>query len=194
MNTYYCRLLLALVLVVSPTLAFDNASQDNNAWYWYNNAVDLANAGKFSEALVANEKALSINQTMPVAWANEAGILVQLRRYDEAITAADTVLSVNNTEMPNTYAAAYYSKGDALRALGRTPEAQDAYTHAYMLDNTLVPPDMSNDISVSPTPRLPLSPTVNPPLSPTQKSPLSALLIVVALGVFSGTVSVFRKK
>ena len=146
MNTCYYSLLLALVLVISPALAADDSSQENNAWYWYNNAVDLANAGKFSEALVANEKALSINRTMPVAWANQAGILVQLRRYDEAITAADMVLSVNTTEMPNTYAAAYYSKGDALRALGRTTEAQDAYKKAYMLDNTLVPPDMSLDI------------------------------------------------
>jgi tetratricopeptide (TPR) repeat protein len=145
MKTCY-YILLALVLVISPALATDDSSQENNAWYWYNNAVDLANAGKFSEALVANEKALSINRTMPVAWANEAGILVQLRRYDEALTAADMVLSVNSTEMPNTYAAAYYSKGDALRALGRTTEAQDAYKNAYLLDKTLVPPDMSRDI------------------------------------------------
>jgi tetratricopeptide (TPR) repeat protein len=150
MKPIYWSLLFALVLVISPALAVtDDTSQENNAWYWYNNAVDLANAGKFSEALVANEKALSINQAMPVAWANEAGILVQLGRYEEAITAADTVLSVNNTEMPNTYAAAYYSKGDALRGLGRTADAQDAYKKAFMLDNTLVPPDISRDITPS---------------------------------------------
>lgn len=149
MKTNYYYFLLALVLVITPIMAAEESGQENNAWYWYNNAVDLANAGKFSEALVANEKALSINRAMPVAWANEAGILVQLRRYDEAITAADMVLSVNTTEMPNTYAAAYYSKGDALRALGRTTEAQDAYKNAYLLDNTLVSPDMSRDISRS---------------------------------------------
>jgi tetratricopeptide (TPR) repeat protein len=146
MNICYCSLVLALVLVVSPVLATDNTSQENNAWYWYNNAVDLANEGKFSEALVANEKALSINQTMPLAWANEAGILVQLGRYDEAIAAADKVLSTGSTDMPNAYAAAYYSKGDALRALGKNAEANDAYAKAYALDNTLVPPDLSGDI------------------------------------------------
>jgi tetratricopeptide (TPR) repeat protein len=165
MNMNYCSFVLALVLVVSPVLAAVDAGQENNAWYWYNNAVDLANAGKFSEALAANEKALSINESMPIAWANEAGILVQLGRYKEAVTAADKVLSAgSSTEMPNTYAAAWHSKGDALRALGRTAEAQDAYTKAYALDNTLLPPDLSRDTPRS-TP-LPSTTTVPPMTNP----------------------------
>ena len=208
MNTCYYSLLLALSLVISPAFAADDSSQENNAWYWYNNAVDLANAGKFSEALVANEKALSINRTMPVAWANQAGILVQLRRYDEAITAADMVLSVNTTEMPNTYAAAYYSKGDALRALGRTTEAQDAYKKAYMLDNTLVPPDMSLDIPRS-TPQpdattlpvaisqhqaadQPYSPTTSLPVT-TPRSSLPVIAGITAVLITTFICARFRK-
>lgn len=165
MNMNYLRLVLAFVLVVSPVLAADTAGQEDNAWYWYNKAVDLAYEGKFSEALIANEKALAINQSMPVAWANQAGILVQLRRYDEAITAADRVLSDNSTEMPNTYAAAYYSKGDALRALGRTADARDAYAKANALDSTLVPPDLSRDTlpSTALPSTTPLSSTTSPP-------------------------------
>jgi tetratricopeptide (TPR) repeat protein len=196
MNTYYFGLLLALILVVSPLLAADTTGQENNAWYWYNNAVDLANEGKFSEALVANEKALSINETIPLAWANEAGILVQLQRYDEAITAADKVLSVNSTDMPNAYAAAYYSKGDALRALGRTAEAQDSYAKAYALDNTLVPPDLSRDTPRStpiPSPTtLPLTISQSQATTPvasvtaalpatTARSPLPALAGITAV-------------
>jgi tetratricopeptide (TPR) repeat protein len=127
-------------LIISPIIAAEDANQTANAWYWYNKAVDLANAGQFADALQANEKALSINQSMPVAWANQAGILVQLGRYDEAITAADIVLSSNSTDLPNTYAAAYYSKGDALRALGKTDEARAAYARAADLDPTLVAP------------------------------------------------------
>jgi tetratricopeptide (TPR) repeat protein len=140
MNIYSCCLLLALALVVVPVMAADDTGQSDNAWYWYNKAVDLANAGRFSDALAANEKALSINRSMPVAWANEAGILVQLGRYTDAIAAAENAISGNSTELPNTYAAAYYSKGDALRALGRTAEAKEAYAKAYALDKTLVPP------------------------------------------------------
>lgn len=132
--------IVASLLIITPALAAEDASAQDNPWYWYNQAVDLANAGQFSAALVANEKAISLNESMPLAWANQAGILVQLGRYEEAIVAADRVISVNATDLPNTYAAAYYSKGDALRALGRMNEAADAYARAYKLDSTLVPP------------------------------------------------------
>ena len=128
------------LMIVTPALAAEEMPAEENPWYWYNQAVDLANAGQFSAALVANEKALSLNESMPLAWANKAGILVQLGRYEEAIVAADRVVSVNATDLPNAYAAAYYSKGDALRALGRMNEAGDAYGQAYSLDSTLVPP------------------------------------------------------
>ncbi|PKG33613.1 tetratricopeptide repeat protein [Methanoregula sp.] len=132
--------IVASLLIITPALAAENVPAEENPWYWYNQAVDLANAGQFSAALVANEKALSINESMPLAWANQAGILVQLGRYEEAIVAADRVVSVNATDLPNAYAAAYYSKGDALRALGRMNEAADAYAQAYRLDSSLFPP------------------------------------------------------
>ena len=156
MNLRSCNLLIVLLLVVSPALAADTTSPESDPWYWYNKAVDLANEGKFSEALTANERALSINGSMPVAWANQAGILVQLHRYDDAITAADRVFAFNSSELPNTFAAAYYSKGDAFRALGKTAEARDLYAKAYALDNTLVPPDLSRDTVPTTTPRSPL--------------------------------------
>ena len=152
------------LIIVSPVLAADEIPAEENPWYWYNQAVDLANAGQFSAALTANEKALSLNESMPLAWANQAGILVQLGRYEEAILAADRVISVNATDLPNTYAAAYYSKGDALRALGRMNEAADAYARAYKLDSSLVPPmDVSRHTSgeANPTPaKSPLHPAV----------------------------------
>lgn len=141
------------LVIITPVLAAEEGKAEDNPWYWYNQAVDLANAGQFSAALVANEKALSLNESMPLAWANQAGILVQLGRYEEAIVAADRVISVNATDLPNTYAAAYYSKGDALRALGRMNEAADAYARAYKLDPTLVPPvTVSGQSSVPATP------------------------------------------
>ena len=196
MTMSYCSLVVVLALVVSPALAADDTGQEGNPWYWYNKAVDLANEGKFSEALAANERALSMNESMPVAWANQAGILVQLHRYDDAITAADKVLAFNSTELPNTYAAAYYSKGDALRALGKTDEARGLYEKAYALDNTLVPPDLSRDTPVpetsfavtlqstaipssSGTPAFPVT-TPRSPLSPAAGiAALCALILIV---------------
>jgi tetratricopeptide (TPR) repeat protein len=171
-------LIVALMLVL-PVLAANDTNQTDNGWYWYNKAVDLANAGQFSDALQANEKALAISQNFPLAWANEAGILVQLGRYNDAINASDIVISANiSTQFPNTTAAAYYSKGDALRALGRTGEAKTAYDNAHSLDNTLVPPDLSGDI----------------PVSSTKKSPLSILPVLAALGTVIGLFAGVRKK
>jgi tetratricopeptide (TPR) repeat protein len=167
--------LAVTLMLVLPVCAADDTNQTDNGWYWYNKAVDLANAGQFSDALQANEKALAISQNFPLAWANEAGILVQLGRYDDAINASDIVISANiSTQFPNTTAAAYYSRGDALRALGRTTEAKTAYDNAYSLDNTLVPPVLGGDI----------------PVSSTKKSPLSVVPVLAALGtvicVFAG--------
>jgi len=156
--------IVASLLIITPALAAEEISAEDNPWYWYNQAVDLANAGQFSAALVANEKALSLNESMPLAWANQAGILVQLGRYEEAIVAADRVVSVNATDLPNAYAAAYYSKGDALRALGRTSEAADAYAQAYSLDSSLVPPMTvpgQSSVPASPSPtKSPLHPGI----------------------------------
>lgn len=154
------------LMIVTPALAAEDVPAEENPWYWYNQAVDLANAGQFSAALEANEKALSLNESMPLAWANEAGILVQLGRYEEAIVAADRVVSVNANDLPNAYAAAYYSKGDALRALGRMNEAADAYAQAYSRDSSLIPP-----VTVS-------THRSEPATSPTAKSPLHPGIIV----------------
>jgi tetratricopeptide (TPR) repeat protein len=167
-------ILFISLIVLSPVLAAENLSNDSNTtdngWYWYNQAVDLAYAGKYTEALAANEKALAFNDEFELAWANQAGILVQVGRYDDAIKAADRVLQSNRSglTMPNTFAAAYYSKGDALRALGRPGEAKDNYTKAHELDPTLVTPDLSTAAAVA-------SP------SPTKKSPVSMVIPVSAI-------------
>jgi len=167
-------ILFISLIVLSPVQAAENLSDDSNAtdngWYWYNQAVDLAYAGKYTEALAANEKALARNEEFELAWANQAGILVQVGRYDDAIKAADRVLQSNRSglPMPNTFAAAYYSKADALLALGRIDEAKDNYAKAHELDPTLVTPDLSTGTVV-----------IVP--SATKKSPVSLVIPVGAV-------------
>jgi tetratricopeptide (TPR) repeat protein len=73
-----------------------------------------------------------------------------LTRYDDAITAADAALSQEGN-LTTTHSIAWYNKGNALRALGKIPEAREAYAKAYALDNNLVPPDMVTG-SVTPVP------------------------------------------
>jgi tetratricopeptide (TPR) repeat protein len=145
---------LLVILIVSglflPVMAADEIDQTSNPWYWYNKAVDLANEGKYTEALQANERALAINESIPLAQANKAGILVQLGKYDEAIIAADKALAIK-ANTPTAFAVAYSNKGDALLHLGRIEEAKAAFAKAYELDNSLVPPDLGS-VPVSPTP------------------------------------------
>ena len=182
--------MLILVIQIVPGAAADSQESLNSAGALYSSSVDLANAGKYQEALDASDKALAMNVTSLTALiqSNRAGILVMLHRNDEAITAADAALAVEGN-LTTTHSIAWYNKGNALRALGRVAEAQDAYAKAYALDNTLVPPDMRGDIT-----DVPVSTTLKSPLLPTQKSPLSALLVLIALGVLSSTVSLFKKK
>jgi len=172
------RILFLVILLVigftAPVIAADETAQTDDPWFWYNKAVDLANEGKFQEALQANERALAMNESIPLAQANEAGILVQLGRYDEAIIAADKALAIK-ANTTTAFAVAYSNKGDALRHLGRIDEAKVAFAKAYELDTSLVPPDM-NRVPVSPAPtRSPLSWPV---------APLAVALVSLMYGFF----------
>jgi tetratricopeptide (TPR) repeat protein len=131
-----------VILIISglflPVMAADATDQTSNPWYWYNKAVDLANEGKYPEAFQANERALAINESIPLAQANKAGILVQLGKYDEAIIAADKALAIK-ANTTTAFAVAYSNKGDALRHLGRIEEAKAAFARAAELDLTPAP-------------------------------------------------------
>lgn len=137
--------------LVLPVMAADAINRTSDPWYWYNKAVDLANEGKYSEALQANEQALVFNESFPLAQANKAGILVQLGKYNEAIDAADKALAIRSNTT-TAFAVAYSNKGDALFHLGRIEEAKVAFAKAFELDNTLIPPDLSQATIIPATP------------------------------------------
>jgi tetratricopeptide (TPR) repeat protein len=131
------------------------ASQDpfNDAGALYSKSVDLANEGKYQEALNVADQALGLNTSslIPLIQANRAGILVMLGRYEEAVSAADIALSSGGNPT-TTFSIAYYNKGDALRHLGRTDEARIAFAKAQELDPALLPPDMTSTPTKSPFP------------------------------------------
>jgi tetratricopeptide (TPR) repeat protein len=202
--------MLVLLLLAAPALAADSTESLNTAGALYSKSVDLANEGKYEEALIAADKALAINASSMngLIQSNRAGILVMLHRYDEAITAADAAIAVEGN-LTAVHSIAWYNKGNALRAQGNIPDAKNAYDHAFALDNTLVPPDMSHDVTVSATQISVISPArktpvistsaiavlamnSNPP-TPAQKSPLSPLIVAGALSALS-CMAVFRRK
>ena len=112
-----------------------------NAGALYSKSVDLATAGNYKEALDVADQALAQNVTslMPLIQTNRAGILVMLGKNEDALVAADAALGVGGN-LTTTHAYAWYSKGDALRALGKIAESDAAYANATALDPSLVHP------------------------------------------------------
>jgi tetratricopeptide (TPR) repeat protein len=107
----------------------------------YSQSVDLANAGKYQQALDAADKALATNTSSltPLIQANRAGILVMLGDNTNAIAAADVAIAAQGN-LTTTRSIAWFNKGNALRNLGRTDEARAAYANATALDPTLSVP------------------------------------------------------
>ncbi|MFY9801154.1 MAG: tetratricopeptide repeat protein [Methanoregula sp.] len=135
-------LIIAIALfVVLPSISADSSTKFKEAGELYSESVDLANEGKYEEALKAADDALALNvpQLVPLIQSNRAGILVMLGRDREAITAADVALS-SKDNLTTVFSIAYFNKGNALKNLGRTDEAKSAYAKAHELDNSLVPP------------------------------------------------------
>lgn len=177
-------LITVLVLAVMgvPASAADITESLNTAGALYSRSVDLANEGKYQQALDAADQALALDDPSMsgLIQSNRAGILVMLHRYDEAVTAADAAISVEGN-LTAVHSIAWYNKGNALRAQGKIVLAKDSYDRAYALDNTLVPPDMSAD-------------GTNVTVSPIKQTPLSAGMVLAALGIVSCLASRSRKK
>jgi tetratricopeptide (TPR) repeat protein len=173
---------LVLAILVVPVSAVDSMESLNTSGALYSQSVDLANEGKYQQALDAADQALALNvpSMNGLIQSNRAGILVMLHRYEEAITAADEAIAVEGN-LTSVHSIAWYNKGNALRAQGKNGQAKDAYDKAYALDNALVPPDMSADVT-------------NIPVTPTKKSPLSAGMVLAALGIIPFLASRFHKK
>ncbi len=185
--------LLIACLLGTPVLAADTGSdQLNSAAKLYSDSVDLANEGKYQQALDAADRALAMNVTSLTALiqSNRAGILVMLNRNTEAVAAADAALAIEG-DLNTTRSIAYFNKGNALKNLGRIAEAREAYDHAYALDNTLVLPVMEDatparTTAASPSmtviPATATSPAQSPvTVPPTQKSPVMPGLAIGAL-------------
>jgi tetratricopeptide (TPR) repeat protein len=129
------------LLVILPSISSNPAAKFNDAGALYSKSVDLANEGKYEEALKAADDALALNVTslVPLIQSNRAGILVMLGRNTEAISAADVALS-SKENLTTVFSVAYFNKGNALKNLGQIDEAKAAYAKAQELDNSLISP------------------------------------------------------
>jgi tetratricopeptide (TPR) repeat protein len=124
-QTFTGILCIALLCTVPVTGADTVAPVIDN----YNNAVDLAAAGKYDEALAAVDKSLSSDANFTLALATKSGILSAMGRYDEALTAADACIA-SNPDMVYGYVA----RAEALVHLDRNEEALGAAEEALDRD------------------------------------------------------------
>ncbi|MEI8330797.1 MAG: hypothetical protein WCF90_03975, partial [Methanomicrobiales archaeon] len=87
--------IIALLFVAGAVNAAESSAEFQSAGVLYSKSVDLANDGKYAEALQAADQALALNVTslIPVIQANRAGILTVVGLYDDALTAADAALA-----------------------------------------------------------------------------------------------------
>jgi len=122
----FAGILCIAFLCVAPVMGADEpvSAIDN-----YNNAVDLASAGEYEEALVAVDAALSSNANFTLALATKSGILSAMEQYDEALVAADAAIT-SNPEM----AYGYVAQTSALVGMGRNEEAAESAESALERD------------------------------------------------------------
>ncbi|OPY37677.1 MAG: Tetratricopeptide repeat protein [Methanoregula sp. PtaU1.Bin051] len=153
MISYKYMVAAALLLCISCSIVSAADDAFNAAGALYTKSVDLANEGRYGEALAAAEQALAFNVSAinHLVQANRAGILVMLGRYEEAVAAADSALAVEGN-LTATHAAAYYNKGDALRHLGMVEEAREAFARAHELDSSLPIPEITPTPTKAPFP------------------------------------------
>jgi tetratricopeptide (TPR) repeat protein len=94
----------------------------------------LMEQGKYDEAIEVIDEAIAIIGDKGIgyggdgAWKTKGDILTKQGKYDEAIDAYDEALLISEWSAP------WYSKGNALKALGRTSEADAAFAKAKELD------------------------------------------------------------
>ncbi len=117
----------------------DQQPQDNKATatenkkelaqFWLEYGQRLSDSIRYTEALAAIERAISLDETNIEAMYAKGTCLAMLARYDEALEAFERTLSLNEQYVP-----AWDGKAWALGILGRKAEALAAVNRALELD------------------------------------------------------------
>jgi len=122
-----------LLLFLLGILAIPGGVADNfAAIQHYNQAVDLATAEQYDEALQEVDLALQENQNFTLALVTKAGILNALGRYPEGVQAADQAIELEPDE-----AAAWNNRAFALIRLGNYDDGLIAAQKAAVLDQNM---------------------------------------------------------
>ena len=119
----FCLILLLTLLPPAAATPADDWVDAGN--------TDFAQ-GDYEQALLAYEKAISLDPGHAVAWSNRGGALNNLKRYDEGLAASEKAIALDPK-----FAMAWSNKGVALYGLLRYDEALVALDRAIALDPNL---------------------------------------------------------
>jgi len=113
-------------------------SKQDYAIDWNNKAGSLFKEGRKDEAIVAYDRAISLDPTHPIFWKNKAKVLRSVGRAAEAESAYELFESINDQKKLNRPEDAIYwnNKGYSLAEQGNHSEAIDAYNLAIKSDPT----------------------------------------------------------
>ncbi len=90
----------------------------------------LANLGRPDEAIATIDEAIQLNPNKSESWKQKALNSYVLGDYNESLAAYEKVIEL---DPGNAFAWIWKGKGDALKALGRQTEADEAYAKAWEL-------------------------------------------------------------
>lgn len=100
---------------------------------WYEKGEQLANSGKYVEALTCFNKALAIQPQDNAAWVFKAVVLIHLNRYQEALASCEQALEIQPTDKQ-----AWLFRGAALNHLGRYKQSYASYDKALGIERQSV--------------------------------------------------------
>jgi len=196
-------LLLIVLSILSAMVSYGSAAPPEQAIHAYNQGVDLAVGGNFSEALESIDLALSLDQNFSLAWITRAGILNVMGEYNQSLEASDRALAIDEGQ-----AEAWTNRASALISLDRNEEALEAADRAIQIDPRLSEAWIDRATALSNLGRTqeaneamqmlkflieePVGTTT--PLTTTAKTPLSWTLVLSSLGAAIGLFGMPRQK
>ncbi len=99
---------------------------------WNNNAGTLFKQGRINEAIIAYDRAISLDPTHPIFWKNKAKALKTAGRVEDSESAQELFESIQAQKNinPSDDAIFWNNKGFSLAEEGNHIEAIDAFNHA----------------------------------------------------------------
>jgi tetratricopeptide (TPR) repeat protein len=104
-------------------------SEGDVAKVWYEKGEQLANLGKYVEALNYFNQAVAIQSENNAAWVMRGVVLIHLNRYEEALVSCEKALQIQ----PNDKQA-WLFRGAALNHLGRYKQSYGSYDKALGIE------------------------------------------------------------